>query len=158
MGMSEKINLQLILHMLIGGFICFALLFLLKYLGLVWALTEWILKSFNSVGVLIFEKAQTGYYIITLGLAYLPSGFLGGLYFGRKIEEKMEIYLAFPSVIGFIISLLLEYYLGLRPDYLRGLIIPFLTLAAGSYLGGYTISWRIEEKPEEERISLVLEE
>lgn len=156
--MSDKINLRLILHMLIGGFICFTLLFLLKYLGLVWVFTEWILKSSNSLGVLIFERAQTGYYMISLGLTYLPSGFLGGLYFGRKIEEKMKIYLAFPSIIGFTLSLLLEYYLKLSPDYLRGLIIPFLTLAAGSYLGGYTINWRVEEKPREERISLVLEE
>lgn len=158
MGVGEKINLRLMLHMFVGGFICFALLFLLKYLGLVWAFIEWILKSSNSLGVLIFEGAQTGYYIISLGLTYLPSGFLGGLYFGRKIEERIEIYLALPSIIGFILSLSLEYYLGLRPDYLRGLIIPFLTLAAGSYLGGYTINWRIEEKPEEEKISLVLEE
>jgi len=156
MGLSEKINLRIPLHAFIGGFICFGIIFLSKDLGLVWMFVDWLLKSSNCIGALIFEEARIGYYLITLGLTYLPSGFLGGLYAGYKIKDNLKVNLIFPGFIGFAFSASLEYfYMGLRADYMMGLLIPILVIFSGTYLGGYTINWRVEEKLEEEKISLL---
>jgi len=101
----------------------------------------------------------------------LPSGFLGGLYTGYKIKERLKINLVFPSIIALLISaiyttvilfisgyigslqffpILLGYYFGLSADYLMGIIAPFLVMTTGVYLGGYTVSWKVEERIEEE--------
>jgi hypothetical protein len=116
----------------------------------------WLLKSTDCIGALIFKEAQIGYYLITLGLIYLPSGFLSGLYAGHKIKDNLKVHLIFPGIIGFIFSALLEYfYVGPKADYLMELLIPILVISAGTYLGGYTINWHAEEKLEEEKISLL---
>ncbi|MEM1543525.1 MAG: hypothetical protein QW825_00130 [Candidatus Bathyarchaeia archaeon] len=179
MGLSEgvrKIDLKLLLHLSVGGLLCFLILFILKDSGLMQIIIDWSLRSLNSLGALIFEEAQLGQKLINLGLVYLPSGFIGGLYTGYKIKERLEVNLIFPSVIVLLISairslvtlyiygyisspqflpILLGYYFGLGSDYLMGIIIPFLVMTTGVYLGGYTLNWRVEERVKEERISFV---
>lgn len=180
MGLSErvrKVDLRLLLHLFIGGLLCFFILLILKDFELIQMFIDWMLKSLNCLGALIFEEAQFGQKLVSLSLIHLPSGFLGGLYTGYKIKERLEVNLIFPSVIVLLISairtivilsisgyigspqffsILLGYYFGLSDDYLMGIIIPFLVMTAGVYLGGYTINWRVEERVEEERISLIL--
>lgn len=175
MGFSEwirKIDLRLLFHLFIGGLISFVLLFILKDFDFI----NRLLESLNCLGALIFEEAQTGQKIIGLSLIHLPSGFLGGLYTGYKIKERLKVNLIFPSVIVLLISairaivvlfasgyigspqffpILLGYYFGLSDDYLMGLIIPFLVMTTGVYLGGYTVNWQVEKGVEEEKISLV---
>lgn len=179
MGLSEgmrKINLRLLLHLSIGGLLCFLTLLTLKEFELIQMFIDWLLKSLNCLGALIFEEAQLGQKLVSLGLIHLPSGFLGGLYTGYKVKEKLEVNLIFPSVIVLLISairtvvilyisgyisspqffsIILGYYFGLGDDYLMGVIIPFLVMTAGVYLGGYTVNWQVEERVEEEKISLV---
>ncbi|MBS7624106.1 hypothetical protein KEJ29_00810 [Candidatus Bathyarchaeota archaeon] len=170
MGFNEgvrKIDLRLLVHLLIGGLLCSVALFFLKNLIII----DLLLKSLNCLGALIFEEAQIGKKIISFGLIHLPSGFLGGLYTGYKIKERLKINLVFPSIIALLISaiyttvilfisgytgslqffpILLGYYFGLSADYLMGIIAPFLVMTTGVYLGGYTVSWKVEERIEEE--------
>lgn len=161
MRVSEKIDPWLIIHMFIGGAICFVAFFVLEGFGASWRFTEWICKSYGSLGVFIFEEARNGYYLIRLGLIYLPAGFLGGLYLGYKVKEKLKVNMVFPSLIGFALFLIYLVAVGYPimgiENILKGILIPLFTSTSGSYLGGYTLNWHVEEKPKEERISLIFE-
>jgi len=161
MRVSEKIDPWLIIHMFIGGAICFVTIFVLEGFGASWRLTEWIFKSYGSLGVFIFEEARNGYYLIRLGLIYLPAGFLGGLYLGYKVKEKLKVNMVFPSIIGFTLFLIYLVAVGYpiigMENILKGILIPLFTSTSGSYLGGYTLNWHVEDKPKEERISLIFE-
>lgn len=161
MRVSEKIDPWLIIHMLISGAICFGIILILDGFGAPWRLTEWIVKSYGSLGVFIFEEARNGYYLIRLGLIYLPAGFLGGFYLGYKVKERLKVNMVFPSVIGFTLFILYLTVVGYQivgmEHVLKGILIPLFTSIGGSYLGGYTLNWHVEEKPKEERISLIFE-
>lgn len=146
------------INLLIGGVINFGALIFLDMT--VYSIMGWIYRSFGIYGVLAFEEAQNAYYIIRLGTVFLSSGFLGGLYAGYKIKENLRVIMAFPGLIGLLLTLTLQFFLRtLSIQHIFGLvknvIIPLMVLVSGSYLGGYTLNWRVEEKLEEERISLI---
>jgi len=165
-----EIDYQKLIHIIIGGLIYLLGVLLLD--ALVQSIAYWIFRNTGIGGVLAYEEAQNAYYIIILGATYLSSGFLGGLYTGYKIKEKLKLIMMFPSIIGFPLTFIPYYFFGyqvtlfsyLTPAGLASLsnltkiiIIPMLISLSGSYLGGYTINWEIEEVVEE-KISLLLEE
>jgi len=159
----SKINYREIIHILIGGLIYFVSILFLEMLTR--SILDWIFRTTATYGVLAYEEALNAYYIIRLGSIYLPSGFLGGLYTGYKIREKLKLIMIFPCVIGFLLVLLLQYFSGYLismilaslSDLMKTIIVPIIISLGGSYLGGYTLNWQVEEVTEE-RISLILKE
>ncbi len=155
----KNLNYWLIIHLLIGGGICFFII--LAFDGLIWMAVEWTLKTSNLLGAFVFEEAQNGYYIIRLGALYLVSGFLSGLYTGYQIKEKLKINMIFPSITGFAFLMAFRYfsgYLGISnvEVFLRAILMPLIVTTSGVYLGGYTLNWHIEEESEEEKITLIM--
>jgi len=158
-----EIDYWKLIHIVIGGLIYLISVFFLEIL--VQSITDWIFRTMGIYGVLAYKEAQNAYYIIRLGTIYLSSGFLGGLYTGYKIKEKLKLIMIFPSIIGFLLVFILQYFFGyLTPAVLASLsnstkiiVAPMLVSLSGSYLGGYTINWEVEEVIEE-KISLLLEE
>lgn len=163
--MSEKeLNCRrMIINLLIGGVINFgSIIFLDIILN---STMNWIYKSLGIYGILVYEEALNAYYIIRLGTVFLSSGFIGGLYVGHKVKENLRLIMAFPSFIGLSLTFALQYFLGNRAllmqqllqlfGLIKVIVIPLLVLLLGSYLGGYTLNWQVEEKPKEEKISLV---
>ncbi len=142
-----------IFHAIIGGVIClFLSAILYAFLQVV---VEGYLGGQGILGVLIFSDAATGMQMLSFGLAFLPAGFVGGLYGGFKIKENLRFTLGLPGIIGFIINIAMTLFGGglsvLILDPLRTIIIPLTGDVLGSYLGGYMINWTSREThPEEE--------
>ena len=159
----SKIDYWKLIHILIGGLTYLVSVLFLEML--VQSTTDWIFRTIGIYGVLAYEEAQNAYYIIKLGTIYLSSGFFGGLYTGYKVKEKLKLIMIFPGIIGFLLVLTLQYFSGyltlmiLTPlsNLAKIIIIPTLISLSGSYLGGYTMNWQVEEVTEE-KISLLLEE
>ncbi|MEM2341313.1 MAG: hypothetical protein QXX94_01510 [Candidatus Bathyarchaeia archaeon] len=145
-----------ILNLIIGGAICLFIFLILEE-----AIRQFFISS-NILGILIFDEARLAYNLIKIGCAYLPAGFLGGLFVGYRDKENLKIILLFPSIIGFIFWAILNYFFGywgfIPVDYLNMVIMPLFSLTAGAYLGGYTVNWPTERKPKEERVSLIFKE
>jgi len=159
----SKIDYWKLIHILIGGLTYLVGVFFLEML--VRLVADWIFRTTAIYGVLAYEEAQNAYYIIRLGTIYLPSGFFGGLYTGYKIKEKLKLIMMFPSITGFLLVLIIQYFLGYMTliisasllNLAKIIAIPFIVSLSGSYLGGYTINWQVEEVVEE-KISLLFEE
>ncbi|MEM1515825.1 MAG: hypothetical protein QXL85_08315 [Candidatus Bathyarchaeia archaeon] len=160
---SETDYRKLALNSLIGGTILFGAVIFFDMI--LFSVTNWIYMSMGIMGLSAYDETAIAYYIIKLGTVYLTSGFLGGLYAGYKIRERLKMTMAFPAIVGSLLLLLVvvvQFSLGYRPlselDFLwliRNIIVPFLMSLFGSYLGGYTVNWEVEEKPKEERITLI---
>lgn len=161
---EEKLDYRRItINLLIGGVINFgAIIFLDMILS---STMNWIYRSLGIYGVLVYEEARNAHYMIRLGTVFLSSGFIGGLYVGHKVKENLRLIMAFPGLIGLSLMLVLQYFAGNRALLVQQLfqpfglvkivVIPLLVLLLGSYLGGYTLNWQVEEKPEEEKISFI---
>ena len=48
-----------------------------------------LLLNFGITGIEIFEEFLLAKNILTMGVVYLPSGFLGGLYTGKYNKKRM---------------------------------------------------------------------
>ncbi|MEM1581831.1 MAG: hypothetical protein QXK89_04890 [Candidatus Bathyarchaeia archaeon] len=160
----NKIDYRKLIYILISGIIYFATAFTLEML--VQSTLDWIFRTMGISGILAFEDAQNAYYIIRLGIVYLSSGYLGGLYAGYKIKENLKLNMTFPSLIGFLLIFTMQYFLGYSAvlkalsliGFAKIIAMPLIVSLVGSYLGGYTVNWQVEEKPKEEKISLIFKE
>lgn len=160
---SEVDYRKIALNSLIGGTILFGAVIFFDMI--LFSVTNWIYVSMGIMGLSAYDETATAYYIIKLGTVYLTGGFLGGLYAGYKIKESLKITMAFPAIIGSLLLLLVvaaQFSFGYRSllelDFLwliRNIIVPLLISLFGSYLGGYTVNWEVEEKPKEEIITLI---
>ncbi len=153
MDSSRKFQLPKIrelVHIVIGGAICLFIIYILLSVSVV----ENLFMISGSLGILIFQETLNALEIITFGIVYLPSGFLGGIYTGYQISENLRIILLFPGMIGFVILTLLKYFSGnINPsdiNLMGDILIPLLGSVIGSFLGGYTINWESEEEKTEE--------
>jgi hypothetical protein len=139
-----------LVHIVIGGAICL----FVAYVLLSNSVVENLFIISGSLGVLVFQEAINALDIITFGVVYLPSGFLGGLYTGYKIKENLRVILLFPGIIGFVILTLLKIFSGnMNPSNIKlmgDIFISLLGSVIGSYLGGYTMNWETEEEKTEE--------
>lgn len=160
----KELNYQRIaINLLIGGVINFGVMIFLDII--LNSTMNWICRSLGIYGILVYEEALNAYYIIRLGTVFLSSGFIGGLYVGYKVKENLRLIMAFPGLIGLTLVLVLQYFAGNRTSLIQQflqlfgpikiVVIPLLVLLLGSYLGGYTLNWQVEEKPKEEKISFV---
>ncbi|MEM1606891.1 MAG: hypothetical protein QXW55_01375 [Candidatus Bathyarchaeia archaeon] len=163
MSMEKPNYRSITINLLIGGVISFgAMIFLDIILN---STANWIFRSLGIYGILVYEEALNAYYLIRLGTVFLSSGFIGGLYVGHKIKENLRVIMSFPSFIGLSFMFTLQFFAGNRALILqqfsqlfglvRVIIAPLLMLLLGSYLGGYTLNWQMEEKPKEEKISFL---
>ena len=159
----DEILREKIIHTLAGGGISFLSIFFTE--SIFWLLMDYMLRTLGIYGVLAYQEGQEAFFLIKLGSVYLLSGFLGGLYVGYKIKEGLETLMIFPAIICFLGVVVLQFLTGMAfptanfTDYfIRVIVIPLFVLIIGSYLGGYTLNWHVEEKPEEERIELIFRE
>ena len=133
---------------ILGGIICFFTAFSLL------AMSQWIIHktlfTFGCMGLLAFEETVPAIVMSLLVLVYLPSGFFAGLYTGYKIKENLRVILIYPPLIGFAALMILRIYLGGLDLSLEGIgrdaLIPLVGNVVGSYLGGYTMNWEMEEE------------
>lgn len=153
----SKIDYWKIFHILIGGAIYFAAIFVLEIVTQ--STADWIFRTLGILGVFAFEEAQNAYYVIRLGVIYSASGFFSGLYTGYKVKENLKLIMSFPSLIGFLLMLAINYGVLLTSFSLmritKFVAVPLIVSLIGSYLGGYTVNWQVEEKIKEEKISLM---
>ena len=88
--------------------------------------------------------------MLTVGVVYLPSGFLGGLYAGKYNKKSRKKILAIPGIIGVVGFILIAYIGDFLPlsdiNIVRELLMPLSGTIIGSYLGGYTIIPKVEKK------------
>jgi len=159
----DEILREKIIHTLAGGGISFISIFFTE--SIFWLLMDYILRTLGIYGVLAYQEGQEAFFLIGLGSVYLLSGFLGGLYVGYKIKEGLKTLMVFPAIICLLGMVVLQFLTGTTfpianfTDYfIRAIVIPLSVLITGSYLGGYTLNWHVEEKPEEERIELIFRE
>jgi len=140
-----------LLHSVIGGGICFVVAFLVS--GVLPGGVVQSLMSLGIAGVISFQdEFILATNVILFGAAYLPSGFIGGLYTGYQTEENLKITLAISGVLGFVILTVLLFFLGqVSPanlDLVGRLILPFAGNVLGAYLGGYAMNWPSGEEEE----------
>lgn len=162
----DGINREKIIHVLAGGGISLVSIFFAE--AILWLVMDFLLRTFGIYGILVYWETQEAFFLFRLGSVYFLSGFVGGLYVGYKIKEGLETIMIFPAIICILgIALLQSFtgYIGMAIStgrfssyFIRDLLIPLSVLIAGSYLGGYTLNWHVEEEPEEERIYLIFEE
>jgi len=151
-----------LIHILIGGALCFFALYILS--ALVQRGIETLMVNFGVLGAMIFDQTMNAIYIMMFGIVHLPSGFCGGLYTGYKTKENLKIALALPGIIGFVAMILLRYFYGYfdlsNIDWTKDILMPLVGNTIGAYLGGYTLNWPTEEESAEEgeKITLYLEE
>jgi len=147
MGLGSLGRYGDLLHIAFGGGICLAAMYFL--ISLVPAGIRILLFNIGYAGLLAFTEATNAMVLLMLGTVYLPSGFLGGLYTGYKINENIKIILLFPAMIGFAGLIALRFftgYLNLSIINLQNeIFIPILGNVVGAYLGGYTMNWEMEE-------------
>jgi len=138
----QKMSWSDVLNSLLGGIICFSTMTILP--GIMDMLFREILIFLGIIGVMAFDSFRIAHAIIFFGIAYLICGFLGGLYTGYRVEARLNLFLFITASIGFILFVILLYYLGhlTLPNIYIDVIIPALTGSfIGVYLGGYTIIW-----------------
>ncbi len=148
---EERTKTKMILNLIVGGVLSLLLTYFL--LSLVPWLLRIILFSLNVLGLLSFDASRTAMLLIISGSAYLPGGFIGGLYAGYKVRENPRLTSLIPGLIGFLSLILVQYASGiLNPsemDMFREIVAPSISILLGSYLGGYTVNWRPGEYVDE---------
>lgn len=147
------------LHVGVGGVICFMSVYFLP--GISQIVVRMLLYRFNSIGLLTYDEIKYALSLISFGLAYLPSGFLGGLYTGYKIKENLRVILLIPPLIGFVGLMIVNYFMGRLLMDLSVALVVAMTLCGqvmGSYLGGYTMNWEKEEEEKSETLRFDLSE
>lgn len=159
----NEISREKIIHILVGGGLCFIALFVIE--ALVLSIMDLILRALGIYGVMAYQEGRDAFFLIRLGAVYLTSGFLGGLYTGYRIKESLKKILVFPAIVcflGIIVLQLITGYMSLifstATYFIKSIVMPLSILIAGSYLGGYTLNWHVEEKPKEEEIKIVFKE
>jgi len=159
--MNFSIDRWKIIHISIGGIIFFASIILFGFIAQ--AMLDLAFRTLGIWGVLAYAEAQNAHYIIRLGTDYLTAGFFGGLYIGYKVKEHLKAAALFPAPFGLTVFFAVQYFLGygIPPssltliNLLKIIVAPLMISIAGSYMGIYTVNWRVEEKPKEERISFI---
>jgi len=116
-------------------------------LSFVPVLVRMTLVNFNSLGLLSFaEVGSEAMALLSLGIIYLPSGFLGGLYTGYRIDENPKFPLIISGLIGSAVLIILKYFTGYLDVsnlsiFVYEFAFPLLGNVVGTYLGGYTMQW-----------------
>jgi len=148
----ERLEIRDLLHITLGSLICFLVTFLILMFGIFWSVISSILIRLNCVGLLAFNEVND--YAIPLlqfVIAYLPSGFCGGLYTGSKIKENLRMVLTLLPLIALAIltaSIFIQFQItyGMIPSVnVQSILLPLIGYVIGSYLGGYSMNWEIEE-------------
>lgn len=138
-----------LIHIILGGVIC--LLAMYTSTSILPRLVRVILYSLGCYGLMSFQEITNAMLLLMFGAAYLPSGFIGGLYTGHRIKENLRIILLFPALIGFAGMIALHSSIeGVNIsnlDLQREIIIPLIGDIIGTYLGGYTMNWEEESEP-----------
>ena len=137
-----------LLHIALGGAICFLAIVVLR--SLMYVAVLMLLFNFNCLGLLSFENGRNAIILFMLGTVYLPSGFSGGLYVAYKIKKNPKINLLIPAIIGTIIFAVLQFFTVYKSlssfNFQNEVIIPLIGNVIGAYLGGYTLNWKTEEE------------
>jgi len=137
-------------HILVGGVFALFMMYMLLFISFTGI--QMILFNIGSFGLLTFNETTNAVYLLTLGIAYLPGGFLGGLYTGYRVKENLKIILLYPALIGSAGLFALEFFTGYitisSVNLQNEILVPLLGAVAGSYLGGYTMNWKEEETAE----------
>jgi len=111
--------------------------------------------TFRGYGrVMILNETTSAIQVLLFGVVYLPSGFLGRLYTGfrlnqREIRVKLLTHLALPGVSGFSILFLAGFILGFLNlsvvDYAPDILFQLSGCVSGGCLGGYAMNCRSVE-------------
>jgi len=143
----------------IGGGICFLAAFVLP--SLMESLLQQLLIYQGIAGVIAFDSFKTAKTLILFGAAYLPCGFLGGLYTGYKSKEVSSLLLFITSAVGIVSFTLLLFFwggLGSLTYYNEVLISALIGNLVGVHLGGYTMKRPLKKEEEQAPFSIDLDE
>jgi len=150
---TDSANIMILIHMSIGAAIIFVMIYILSNV-LHTSLSE-IVTFLGYGGVMILDETTSAIQVLLLGVVYLPSGFLGGLYIGYRLNQretrvKLLTHLALPSLAGFSILFLARFILGFLNlsvvDYATDILLPLSGCVIGGCLGGYAMNWPSEEE------------
>ena len=150
---TDSANITIPIHLSIGAAIIFFMIYILS--GVLHASLSEIVAFLGYGGVMILDETTSAIQVLLFGVVYLPSGFLGGLYTGFRLnQDEMRVNLfthqALLGVAGFSILFLARLILGfLSPsvvDYVTDILLPLSGCVLGGYLGGYAMNWPSEEE------------
>ncbi len=138
-------------HILLGGTIAFGITVLL--IDIAQNLLQQTLVEQGMAGTMFYvDNFQFARGFFILGLVYLPSGFVGGIYTGYNVTIKLKITLLIPTIIStlgfFLLATLLANY-AITLQFLGLIVLQFVGTLIGLYLGGYAINWNLLHEKKE---------
>jgi len=139
---DNKITMRDLINSAMGGAIFCVGAFLLS--GLAEILIRQLLVNLGILGIVAFDSFRIAKTIIVFGIAYLLSGFLGGLFMGYRCGEISNLFPLITASIGFAAFIPPSYFVGwlsLPTAYTDVLIPALVGDFVGTYLGAYTINW-----------------
>jgi len=137
----------ILINAALGGAISLLLMHVLpgvSFLGL-----QMLLFRLGYLSLWFFSESVDAIGLLMLAMAYLPAGFVGGLFTGYRIKENLRFVLLIPGLIGFVGLIVVRYVTGnMNLQSLNvqlEILVPLLGSVIGAYLGGYTLNWEMKE-------------